>query len=85
MIRMIKNKVILFLKMNKLLKRGVNLFMDNKIVFIYPQNNDYLENIAFVRALLIKKYIESLKLSFEEKEDLLNRLLEYLKNNEIEK
>lgn len=47
----------------------------------YPEHNEHIKNLAFIKALLIKCGIESLDMSTEEKEDLKEKILEYLKNN----
>lgn len=45
----------------------------------FPDNNDYISNLAFIRALMIKKSIENLDISYEEKEQLRKDILEILK------
>lgn len=44
-------------------------------------NENYIHNLAFIKALLIKENIESLDISYEEKVQIKNKILEYLKNN----
>lgn len=50
-----------------------------KIQFNFPESNDYISNLAFIRALMIKKSIEDLNISYKEKEPLKNEILEILK------
>lgn len=50
--------------------------MEIKINF--PENNSHISNLAFIKALMIKKTIDDLKISFEEKEFLRREILEYL-------
>lgn len=47
----------------------------------YPEHNEHIKNLAFIKALLIKCVIESLDISTNEKEDLRKKILDYLKNN----
>lgn len=44
-----------------------------------PEGNNYINNLAFVRALMIKYTIESLDISYEEKEQLKKEVLKTLK------
>lgn len=44
-------------------------------------NKEYVHNLAFIKALLIKESIEKLNISYEEKVQIKNEILEYLKNN----
>lgn len=44
-------------------------------------NKEYIHNLAFVKALLIKESIENLDVSYEEKVQIKNEILEYLQNN----
>ena len=44
-------------------------------------NKEYIHNLAFVKALLIKESIENLGISHEEKVKIKNEILEYLQNN----
>ncbi len=44
-------------------------------------NKEYIHNLAFVKALLIKESIEKLDISYEEKVQIKNEILEYLQNN----
>jgi|GEM_PF-4971325 len=41
----------------------------------------YIQNIAFIKAILIRETIENLNISYEEKVEIKNKILEYLKNN----
>lgn len=50
-----------------------------QIQFNFPDSNDYISNLAFIRALMIKKSIEDLNISYKEKEQLKNEILETLK------
>ena len=47
-----------------------------------PEDNSHISNIAFVKALLIKSTIENLTISYEEKIQLKNQVLNYLKTLE---
>ena len=47
-------------------------------------NKEYIHNLAFVKALLIKESIENLDVSYEEKVQIKNEILEYLQNNYAE-
>lgn len=47
----------------------------------YQNSEDYINNIAFIKALLIKCNIESSSNTFEEKEKILSSVLNYLKSN----
>ncbi len=52
--------------------------MEIKINF--SENSDTaINNLAFVRALMINKRIENLSISYEEKEKIKKEVLEYLK------
>lgn len=44
-------------------------------------NKNYINNVAFIKALLIKENIENLDISYEEKIQVKNKVLEYLQNN----
>lgn len=44
-------------------------------------NENCIYNLAFIKALLIKDAIEDLDISYEEKVQIKNEILEYLKNN----
>ena len=44
-------------------------------------NKEQIHNLAFIKALLIKESIEKLNISYEEKVQIKNEILEYLKNN----
>ena len=44
-------------------------------------NKEYIHNLAFIKALLIKESIENLDISYEEKIQVKNEILEYLQNN----
>lgn len=44
-------------------------------------SKNYMYNLAFVKALLIKEGIEKLHISYEEKVQIKNEILEYLQNN----
>lgn len=47
----------------------------------FPENDNYIKNLAFIKALLIKSTIENLDIEFKEKENLRKKILEDLKNN----
>lgn len=44
------------------------------------EGDNHISNLAFVRALLIKNTIEKLDVNYKEKEELKNKVLEYLKH-----
>lgn len=44
-------------------------------------SKNYMHNLAFVKALLIKESIEKLDISYEEKVQIKNEILKYLQNN----
>lgn len=50
-----------------------------KIKYNIPKDNSHISNLAFIRALFIRDTIEKLNISFEEKEELKEEILEYLK------
>lgn len=50
-----------------------------QIKFNFPESNDYINNLAFIKALMIKRMIENLDISYKEKEQLKNEILETLK------
>ena len=45
-------------------------------------NEDDVNNIAFIKAMLIKKSIEDLDISYKDKIKLKNEILEYLKTHD---
>lgn len=51
--------------------------MEIKINF--PENNNHISNLAFIKALMIKKSIEDLDIGSEEKEELRKEVLEHIK------
>lgn len=46
-------------------------------------NKEYIHNLAFIKALLIRESIEKLDISYEEKIQVKNEVLEYLQNNKL--
>lgn len=50
-----------------------------EIKFNIPKDNSHISNLAFIRALLIRDTIEKLNITIEEKEELKEEILEYLK------
>ena len=44
-------------------------------------NKNYIHNLAFIKALLINDTIENLNISYEEKVEIKNEILEYLKRH----
>ena len=50
-------------------------------IILNYENDAYIYNLAFVKALLIEKSIEQLKLNYSEKQELKRQVLEYLKMN----
>lgn len=50
-----------------------------QIQFNFPESNNYISNLAFIKALMIKKSIEDLDISYEEKEQIKKEILETLK------
>ena len=51
--------------------------MEVKINF--PESNNHISNLAYIKALMIKKTIEDLNISSEEKEKLRKEVLEHLR------
>lgn len=45
----------------------------------FPENDNYISNLAFIKALMIKTIIEKLDINYEEKERLRESILETLK------
>lgn len=45
----------------------------------YPENEDYIDNLAFIKSFFIKKTIENMDITYEEKKEIYNRILEFLK------
>lgn len=43
-----------------------------------PKNDDYISNLAFIKALLIKNTIEQLNISYEEKVSIKKEVLKNL-------
>ena len=54
--------------------------MELKIKINYPKDDNYINNLAFIRALLIETTIENLDINYDEKIELKTKILEYLKN-----
>lgn len=52
-----------------------------QVKIIIENNENYIHNLAYIKALLINKTIEGLEISYNEKIRLKNEVLEYLKNN----
>ena len=50
-----------------------------KIEMKFPENREYISNLAFIRALMIKNSIESLNFNYEEKEVVKKEVLNTLK------
>ena len=48
---------------------------------INASNNEYIDNLAFIKALLIKHSIESLNIDYNQKQELRDQILKELKNN----
>ena len=44
-----------------------------------PENNAHIENLAYVRALLIKTYIDNLDIEISKKKELYQQILQFLK------
>ena len=44
-------------------------------------NENYVHNLAFIKALFIKETIENLEINYEEKVEVKNKILEFLQNN----
>ena len=59
--------------LNKRCKMQIKINMGN--------NENYIHNLAFIKALLIKDAIEDLDMSYEEKVQIKNEILEYLENH----
>ncbi|CCY71841.1 unknown [Clostridium sp. CAG:921] len=47
----------------------------------YPTNDNYINNIAYIKALFIKTQIENLEVEFEKKKEIYNKILDYLEKN----
>lgn len=47
----------------------------------FPKDDVHINNLAFVKALMIKNVIEKLNLTYDEKEKLRKEILEYLKKS----
>jgi len=47
----------------------------------FPKDDVHINNLAFVKALMIKNVIENLNLTYDEKEKLRKEILEYLKKS----
>lgn len=45
-------------------------------------NEDDIENIAFIKAMLIKRSIEDLEISYKDKEKLKSEVLDYLRTHD---
>lgn len=45
----------------------------------YPENECYLDNLAFIKSFFIKKTIENMDVTNEEKKEIYNKILEFLK------
>ncbi len=45
-------------------------------------NEDDIENIAFIKAMLIKRSIEDLEISYKNKEKLKSEVLDYLRTHD---
>ena len=41
----------------------------------------YISNLAYIRALLIKSYVDKMSISQKEKNEILQLVLQYLKEN----
>lgn len=52
-----------------------------KIKLNFPKDNSHINNLAFIRAILIRDTIENLDITYQEKENLRKEILEYLKKN----
>lgn len=64
------------------IKREVNFERRNiKIIINLSINENSKKDLAFIRALLIKYSIENLKISFAQKKQLREEILEYLKSS----
>lgn len=50
-----------------------------KIKLNFPKDNNHIYNLAFVKALLIHSTIDNLNITYLEKEQLQQEVLEYLK------
>ena len=55
--------------------------VDMEIIINSSTNEKSMENIAFIRALLIKYSIENLGISYAQKEQLRKKILEYLRSS----
>ena len=51
------------------------------VYYNFPSNNNHINNLAFIRAILIRDTINKLDISSYEKKELKTKILEYLKDN----
>lgn len=47
----------------------------------FSKDNVHINNLAFVKALMIKNIIENLNITYEDKEKLRKEILEYLRKS----
>lgn len=45
----------------------------------YSDNDNHISNLAFIKSFFIKKTIENMDVTYEEKKEIYNRILEFLK------
>lgn len=50
-------------------------------IIMNHENDSYIYNLAYIRALLIKKSIDNLNLDYKGKQEVKKQVLEYLKVN----
>ena len=53
--------------------------MEIKIKVNFPEDDSYIYNIAYIKAMFIRDTIEQLDINYEEKENLRKEILEHLK------
>lgn len=64
----------------KFISYNLNKRYENmQIQLNFPESDNYISNLAFIKALMIKKSIEDLDISYKEKELFKNEILETLK------
>lgn len=64
----------------KLISYNLNKRYENmQIQLNFPESDNYISNLAFIKALMIKKSIEDLDISYKEKELFKKEILETLK------
>ena len=50
-------------------------------IIINHNGENYIHNLAFIKAILIKEYIENMNISLESKEQIKQEILTFLQKN----